>query len=325
MRAVLGQCPQDAANPASIEQRCCGARWLLFRAPKDCCAPVVIDGAQRRHPFQHGREVTQCVTAYAEFDIVGVDEVEPDAVANEDEGAAIRWSDDQSRHKDRPLLGYMSDVTRQTGSRKQVAIRRCCGCVIHWGVMTQSLLSAHLVRVCVGSTNPVKVAATKAVFARCAPSVIVEGRNVPSGVPDQPWGDEETRAGAVARAVAALQADAAAQFGVGLEGGVVRERDGSVRSCAWAAVVDAAGTVSTGGSLALTLPPAVVALLDAGVELGVAMDRVARTSGTKHGSGAVGLLTAGLIHRQAAYEPLVTYALSRWLGAALWEVDPGQR
>jgi inosine/xanthosine triphosphatase len=66
-------------------------------------------------------------------------------------------------------------------------------------------------------------------------------------------------------------------------------------------------------------------LLERGVELGLAMDEVARTTGTKHGRGAVGLLTAGLIDRQAAYEVLVTYALSRWLGAALWEAVPERR
>ncbi len=141
---------------------------------------------------------------------------------------------------------------------------------------------------------------------------------MPSGVPDQPWGDAETRAGAVARAHAALACDPDADLGVGLEGGVVRETDAAVRSCAWAAVVDRAGVVSVGGSLAMPLPPAVVALLDAGIELGHAMDQVARTTGTKHGSGAVGLLTAGLLDRQGAYEHLVTYALSRWLGAAFW-------
>ena len=144
-----------------------------------------------------------------------------------------------------------------------------------------------------------------------------------SGVPDQPWGDLDTRAGAIARARAALATDPAADLGVGLEGGVVREADGSVRSCAWAAIVDRLGEVSAGGSLAMPLPPAVVALLEAGVELGHAMDQVARTSGTKHGAGAVGLLMAGLIDRQGAYEHLVTYALSRWLGAALWEAESG--
>ncbi|MDZ7629940.1 MAG: inosine/xanthosine triphosphatase [Gemmatimonadaceae bacterium] len=175
----------------------------------------------------------------------------------------------------------------------------------------------------VGSTNPVKIEAVRAVLARCAGSLLVHGVSVPSGVPDQPWGDDETRAGAVARAAAALAMDPDADLGVGLEGGVVRESDGGVRTCAWAAVMDRGGTLSTGGSLAMPLPPAVVALLEAGMELGHAMDVVAATTGTKHGRGAVGLLTAGLISRQAAYEPLVTYALARWLGGALWAAGPG--
>ena len=191
--------------------------------------------------------------------------------------------------------------------------------------MSGSTLLPGVHRVVVGSTNPVKIAAVRAVFTRCTSPLVVHGVAVPSGVADQPWGDAETRLGAVARAHAAMVVDVHADLGVGLEGGVVRDADGSVRSCAWAAIVDRAGLVSCGGSLAMPLPPAVIVLLDAGMELGHAMDRVAATSGTKHGSGAVGLLTAGLIDRQGAYEPLVTYALSRWLGAALWEAESGAR
>ena len=175
----------------------------------------------------------------------------------------------------------------------------------------------------VGSSNPVKVAAVRAVLVRVAPAAVVDGVAVASGVPDQPWGDDETRAGAAARARAALAATGA-DLAVGLEGGVVRDADGSVRSCAWAVVVDAAGRVGTGGSLAMPLPPAVVARLAAGEELGHAMDAVARTTGTKHGLGAVGHLTAGLIDRQAAYEVLVTYALAPWLAPHFWALpaDP---
>jgi non-canonical (house-cleaning) NTP pyrophosphatase len=43
------------------------------------------------------------------------------------------------------------------------------------------------------------------------------------------------------------------------------------------------------------------------------MDAVADTVGTKHGRGAVGILTAGLVDRQRAYEPMVAYALAPWL------------
>lgn len=187
--------------------------------------------------------------------------------------------------------------------------------------MTVQALLQDVRRVVVGSMNPVKIEAVRAVVVRCAASVVVHGVAVPSGVPDQPWGDAETRAGALARARAALASDPAADLAVGLEGGVVRDGDGSVRSCAWAAAVDRAGVVSEGGSLAMPLPPTVVALLDQGVELGHAIDRIARTTNVKHGGGAVGVLTRGLISRQGAYEQLVTYALTRWIGFELWEAD----
>lgn len=176
-------------------------------------------------------------------------------------------------------------------------------------------------RVAVGSTNPVKVAAVRAVLARCAPTATVTGVAVASGVADQPWGDDETRRGAEARARAALAATGA-ELAVGLEGGVVREPGGSVRSCAWAVAVGADGRTGTGGSLAMPLPPAVVARLEAGEELGPAMDALVGTTGTKHGAGAVGHLTAGLVDRQAAYEVLVAYALVPWLGARFFDDAP---
>jgi len=73
--------------------------------------------------------------------------------------------------------------------------------------MTATILLPGVHRVVVGSTNPVKVAAVEAVLARCGPGIEVHGVAVSSGVPDQPWGDDETRAGALARARAALARD----------------------------------------------------------------------------------------------------------------------
>ena len=167
--------------------------------------------------------------------------------------------------------------------------------------------------VIVGSTNPVKIAAVHAVVQRAWPSCEVRGIAAESGVPAQPFGDAETQRGALARARAALAAFSDADLGVGVEGGVVIEPDGGMRTCAWAAAVDRRGTDAFGGSLAMPLPPAVVERLRAGEELGPAMDAVAKTSGTRFGRGAVGILTRGLIDRQRAYEPLITYALAPWL------------
>jgi non-canonical (house-cleaning) NTP pyrophosphatase len=95
-----------------------------------------------------------------------------------------------------------------------------------------------------------------------------------------------------------------------------------MRTCAWAAVVDADGTESVGGSLAMPLPSSVAALVRDGVELGLAMDQLTGERNTKHGQGAVGILTAGLIDRQAAYEVILTYALARFLTPELWAKEP---
>jgi inosine/xanthosine triphosphatase len=171
--------------------------------------------------------------------------------------------------------------------------------------------------VAVGSTNPVKIGAVRAVLERVRAGIKVDGISVLSDVPDQPWGDEETIRGArtrAERALAALKADLA----VGLEGGLVEQSDGSLHTCAWAVAVDTHGRLATGGSLAMPLPPSVAAAVRDGLELGHAMDRVTGGTNTKQGAGAVGILTAGLIDRQRAYEALVTYALVPWLAAEFW-------
>lgn len=170
---------------------------------------------------------------------------------------------------------------------------------------------ADATRVVVGSTNPVKVAAVRAVLERAGCSATVEGRAVASGVRDQPFGDAETIRGATQRARAALYA-AGADLGVGLEGGVVDE-EGHMMTCAWAVVVGHDGRVGVGGSLAMPLPDRVAALVRSGVELGHAMDQVSGGHDTKRGAGAVGILTVGLVDRQRAYEALVTYALAPFL------------
>ena len=174
--------------------------------------------------------------------------------------------------------------------------------------------------VVVGSGNPVKIAAVRAVMSRVAPEASVDGRAVSSEVPDQPWGDEETIRGARTRARAALAADPAATMGVGIEGGVVELANGEVRSNAWAVIVDREGREGVGGSLAMPLPPRVAQLLREGMELGHAMDAVTGSENTKHKEGAVGILTQGLITRQGAYEVLLTYALAPWLAAEQWAV-----
>jgi inosine/xanthosine triphosphatase len=169
--------------------------------------------------------------------------------------------------------------------------------------------------VAVGSKNPVKVAAVQAVLARVAPDAVARPVSVPSGVPDQPFGDDETIRGARTRAQSARES-VDADFGFGIEGGVVEMPDGSMRTCAWAAVVSRDGRHGVGGSLAMPLPAAVARLIrERGMELGHAMDEITGQRETKHGAGAVGILTGGLVDRQRAYEVLIAYAIAPFLDA----------
>ncbi len=96
-------------------------------------------------------------------------------------------------------------------------------------------------KVAVGSTNPTKVEAVRRIFSQAYPGSEVMGLSVPSGVPDQPIGDEATRQGALNRAHAALEA-ARADLGLGLEGGVVFTPQGAF-TMGWVAIVDRHGRV----------------------------------------------------------------------------------
>jgi inosine/xanthosine triphosphatase len=170
--------------------------------------------------------------------------------------------------------------------------------------------------VAIGSLNPVKIAAVRAVLAPRAPHAAFTGTAVESNVPDQPFGDDDTIRGARTRADAArLALDA--DLGVGIEGGCVETPDG-MRTCAWAAVVDRSGRTGTGGSLAMPLPEPVARLVRGGTELGLAMDALVGGHNTKQGAGAVGILTDGLVDRQRAYEILVAYALAPFLTPEFW-------
>ncbi len=167
------------------------------------------------------------------------------------------------------------------------------------------------ITIAVGSTNPVKVAASRAILSRAFANaqsipIIIMPIAVPSGVPEQPWGDEQTRTGAFNRATKALQASQA-DFAVGLEGGLIETSVGLMTS-AWCAMVDATGQVGYGGGVHILLPFAVVTALKEHGELGPAMDTLVNEPNTKQGRGAVGILTNRLITRQSAYEQLVAMA-----------------
>ena len=166
-------------------------------------------------------------------------------------------------------------------------------------------------KVVVASKNPVKIGAASEAFAAVFPDATIDVRGiaVESGVGDQPDSDAETRKGARARALRASDAAPDADFWVGLEGGV-EVLDGQLLAFAWMAVKGRSGDVSEARSATLPLPPAVKALVDAGMELGEANDRVFSTVNSKQGGGAYGLLTDGRYTRESIYAQTLVIALT---------------
>jgi inosine/xanthosine triphosphatase len=162
------------------------------------------------------------------------------------------------------------------------------------------------VTIAIGSTNPIKIAAVQAILRQAFAEATFVTIEVPSGVPEQPWGDEQTRQGALNRASQALR-ESGADYGVGLEGGLVETSVG-LMTCAWCAITASTGKVGYGGGVHLLLPPLVADILRQHGELGPAMDALVNEPNTKQKQGAVGILTNGLSNRQAAYEQLVAMA-----------------
>lgn len=166
-------------------------------------------------------------------------------------------------------------------------------------------------KVVVASINPVKIGAARAAFAALFPArgVDISGIEVESGAGDQPDSDAKTRLGARARALQAYLAEPGADFWVGLEGGV-DVFDGQLMAFAWMAVKGRRGDISEARSATLPLPPAVKELVDAGLELGEANDRVFATANSKQGGGAYGLLTDGRYTREGIYAQTLIIALT---------------
>ena len=169
-------------------------------------------------------------------------------------------------------------------------------------------------KVIVASRNPVKIGAASEAFATVFPvaSIDVSGIEVESGVHDQPESDAETREGARARVVKATEAAPDADFWVGLEGGV-EVIDGQLMAFAWMAVQGRKGDVSEARSVTLPLPPVIKELVEAGMELGEANDRVFSTVNSKQGGGAYGLLTDGRYTRESIYAQTLIIALTAFV------------
>lgn len=173
----------------------------------------------------------------------------------------------------------------------------------------------HLI---VASRNPVKVKAAEQGFTEMFPqqTFTTEGVSAPSGVRDQPLGDEETYQGAWNRVHAARDQYPNADYWIGIEGGnIIQGQDMEVM--AWIVILskDGFGKARTAG---FYLPPRVVQLINQGYELGHADDIIFGVDNSKQTSGSSGLLTDGVMDRLRFYVPAVILALIPFLKPELF-------
>lgn len=174
-------------------------------------------------------------------------------------------------------------------------------------------LGSTVIRVCVGSTNPVKVNAARQAFSQAFPNHIIhcEEMHAPSGVADQPMTEAETRLGAQNRAryCSEHRTSNDMNFFVAMEGGVDEFEEGTA-TFAYVAVLASNGDLMTGRSANLPLPNKVYQRLQANEELGQVMDELFNTDNIRQKGGAIGLFTNHAATRESVYTQALVLALA---------------
>lgn len=163
--------------------------------------------------------------------------------------------------------------------------------------------------VALASSNPVKQQAVQHGFQRFfhGQPVEVTCLSFESPIAAQPMTSEETLRGADLRARQAKQVMPAANYWVGIEGGVEDSAHGML-TFAWVVVLDTE-RIGRSRSGAFLLPAKVAELVRAGYELGTADDMVFGGVDTKRKNGAIGLLSGNVVDRAGLYEQAVILAL----------------
>ena len=163
-------------------------------------------------------------------------------------------------------------------------------------------------KVAVGSRNPVKVKATKNVLDQIYGEVEVVSIDTDSGVPDQPFGIDQTIEGAINRAKNAYSDEF--DISVGIESGLM-ETPNSLTGyidLQWCAVFDG-DKITLGVSSGFEYPLSVIEEVLNGKEVGDVMDEVTGVTNLGQKTGAVSYLSKGMLDRTENTEQCVLTAV----------------
>lgn len=170
----------------------------------------------------------------------------------------------------------------------------------------------------VGTTNKAKLSCVEttatSVFGASS-NVTVESVEVSSGVSSQPMSAEECQAGALQRAKMALEKSGdAADFGIGLEGGVEKIGERWFE-CGWMCVVErSTGRVGWGSSARFEMSQKIMKkIIEDKMELAEVMDELTGQTDVRSNLGAMGILTNGHLGRAEAYRHGLLFAFAPFL------------
>jgi len=168
-----------------------------------------------------------------------------------------------------------------------------------------------MIKILVGSKNPVKIDAAKEAFLKYYDEVEAVGISVNSDVSDQPR-NEEVYNGARNRIGHLKEINKSenlnADFFVGIEGGIEHKFDRWF-SFGCMCIHDKNGNESFGTSPHFELPEEVLQRLLKREELGHVMDEIMQAENSKQKGGAIGFFTNGKMTRKELYFPGLLAAL----------------
>lgn len=166
-------------------------------------------------------------------------------------------------------------------------------------------------KVGIGTKNKAKVGAVLSVVTKHFHDILTfEHISVDSGVSAQPMSTDETRLGAMNRARKALQ-ETNADMAFGLEGGVTMIDD-MMYLCNWGALASANGQVLTAAGAQIPLPKEIAEQVASGHELGPIMDDFVHQLDTRQHTGAIGILTDGMIDRKEMFEHILQQLVGQY-------------
>jgi inosine/xanthosine triphosphatase len=175
-------------------------------------------------------------------------------------------------------------------------------------------------KVVVGSLNPVKLNATKNILEKIYGKINISSKYVDSGVPDQPFGLDETIKGAVTRAKNSYSIDV--DLSVGIESGLMKTPNtltGYI-DLQWCAIFDGKN-VTLGVSSGFEYPPEVVKEVLSGVEVGDVMDRITGVDNLGMKKGAVSHLSKDMLDRTENTEQCVLTAMIPRMNKEIYFID----